>query len=56
MKGTSSRTLKRLNMKWLVLLAVLDMALVLFFIAPELIDGIALTKLAALRALCCPRT
>jgi len=51
MKAISSRTLKPLNMRWLVLLAVLDMAVVLLFIAPEMIDGIALTKLAVARAL-----
>lgn len=51
MSTTSSRTLKPLNMKWLVLLAVLDVVVILFFVAPELIDGIPLTKLAVIRAL-----
>lgn len=36
MKATASRTLKPL--KWLVVLAVLDMVVVLFFVAPDLID------------------
>jgi hypothetical protein len=51
MKATSSRTLNPLNIKWLVLLAVLDMIIVLFFVAPELTDRITLTKLAVMRAL-----
>jgi hypothetical protein len=51
MKTTSSRSLKSLNLKWLVLLAVLDAVAVLFFVAPEMVDGITLTKLAVMRAL-----
>jgi hypothetical protein len=51
MKGASSQELKPLYMKWLVLLALSDMVVVLFFVAPELIDSITLTKLAAMRAL-----
>lgn len=51
MSATSSRTLKPLNMKWLVLLAALDVIVILLFVAPELIDGVALTKLAVMRAL-----
>src|SRR5437764_2412021 len=51
MKATSSRSLKSSNLKWLVLLAVLDAVVALFLVSPEMIDGITLTKLAVMRAL-----
>jgi hypothetical protein len=51
MKAPSPRTLKPLYLKWLVLLAVLDVIVVLLFVAPELIDGITLTKMTVMRVL-----
>ena len=36
MKSNGERSLKSLNMKWLVLLAVADVLAVLFFVAPVL--------------------
>jgi hypothetical protein len=44
---TRSGAMKAANIKWLVMLAVLDAALVFLFIAPELVDA---GTLAALRA------
>lgn len=51
MKNSSERSLKSLNMKWLVLLAVADVLAVLFFVAPELIKGVSLTQIGAGRVL-----
>lgn len=51
MKNTDERSLKSLNMKWLVLLAVADMLAVLFFVAPELIKGASLTQVGVGRVL-----
>ena len=50
-KGSSDRSLKSLNMKWLVALASLDVAVVLAFLTPELISGSAWDNVAAARAL-----
>ncbi|EHP42302.1 hypothetical protein OR16_15274 [Cupriavidus basilensis OR16] len=46
-----SHVLKDANIKWLVMLAVLDAAVVLLFIAPELVDA---SKMAILRASASP--
>jgi hypothetical protein len=48
---TRSDALKAGNIKWLVMLAVLDAAVVFLFIAPELVDA---SKLAILRASASP--
>lgn len=39
MKSNGERSLKSLNMKWLVLLAVADVLCVLLFVAPDLLNG-----------------
>lgn len=44
MSNSGERSLKSLNMKWLVLLAVADVLAVLFFVAPELANGASLTQ------------
>lgn len=44
MRNNGERSLKSLNMKWLILLAVTDMLVILFFIAPELLKGTSLTQ------------
>lgn len=44
MKNGSERSLKSLNTKWLVMLAVVDVLLVLLFVAPELLSGATLTQ------------
>lgn len=51
MKGNGERSLKSLNMKWLVLLAVADVLVVLFFVAPELVKGASLTEVGVGRVL-----
>jgi hypothetical protein len=51
MKNNGGRSLKSLNMKWLVMLVVADMLVVLFFIAPELIEGFSLTQIGIGRVL-----
>lgn len=51
MKGNSERSLKSLNMKWLVLLAVADLLGVLFLVAPELIAGTSLAEVGVARVL-----
>lgn len=51
MKTNPDRSLKSLNMKWLVMLAVLDLFLVLFFVAPEIIKDATLNQLAVMRSL-----
>jgi hypothetical protein len=48
---TTSRTLKPLYVKWLVLLVAFDAVVVLFFIMPDLVEGSTLTRLTVLRAL-----
>jgi hypothetical protein len=45
------RSLKSLNMKWLVLLGVADALAVLFFLAPELVNGVSLTQVGVGRVL-----
>lgn len=54
MKTASNRSMKSLNMTWLVMLAVLDTVFVMFFVAPEMIEGATLTGLATMRALVTP--
>jgi len=49
--NNSERSLKSLNMKWLVLLAVADVLVVLFFVAPELVKGASLTQVGIGRLL-----
>lgn len=45
MKKNGERSLKSLNMKWLVLLAIADVLFVLLFVAPDLLNGISLTQI-----------
>lgn len=49
MKQESGRSLKSLNMKWLVMLASLDVLAVILFIAPELVESASWSRLAVLR-------
>lgn len=51
MKNNGERSLKSLNMKWLVLLAAADVLLVLLFFAPDLLSGVTLTQIGIGRAL-----
>lgn len=51
MKNNGKRSLKSLNMKWLVLLAVCDVLVVLFFVAPEVVSGASLTQIGIGRVL-----
>lgn len=51
MKNSGERSLKSLNMKWLVLLAASDVLAVLFFIAPEVVSGASLTQVGIGRVL-----
>nr|WP_298727304.1 hypothetical protein [uncultured Steroidobacter sp.] len=51
MKNNGERSLKSLNMKWLVLLAIADVLAVLFFVAPELVSGASLTQVGLGRVL-----
>lgn len=51
MKGGGERSLKSLNMKWLVLLAVADVLGVLFFLVPEVVKGASLTGVGIGRVL-----
>ncbi|MCO6414059.1 MAG: hypothetical protein J5I92_15075 [Thiogranum sp.] len=51
MKSNGERSLKSLNMKWLVLLAVADVLAVLFFVAPEILSGASLTQVGIGRVL-----
>lgn len=51
MRNNGERSLKSLNMKWLVLLAVADVLVVLVFVAPELVKGASLTQLGIGRVL-----
>lgn len=50
-KGAADRSLKSLNMKWLVMLAGLDIVVVLVFLAPELISGASWGTVAVARSL-----
>jgi hypothetical protein len=45
MKSNGERSLKSLNMKWLVLLAAADILFVLLFIAPDLLSGVTLSQI-----------
>ena len=51
MKKDGNQSLKSLNMKWLVLLAVADVLFLLLFIAPEVMNGATLTQLGIGRIL-----
>lgn len=51
MKGGRERSLKTLNIKWLVLLAVADMLAVLLFVVPEILGGTTLTQVGIGRIL-----
>lgn len=51
MKGSGERSLKSLNMKWLVLLALADALAVLLFVAPELLGGALVSQLGIGRIL-----
>lgn len=50
MKVNSDRSLKSLNMKWLVMLPMLDLILVLVFVAPEILNDTTLNQLAVMRS------
>jgi hypothetical protein len=50
-KPDSDRSLKSLNMKWLVLLVSLDVVIVLLFVAPEFIEGASWSTVAVMRGL-----
>lgn len=51
MKNNAERSLKSLNMKWLVLLAAADVLFVLLFVAPDLLNGVTLTQIGVGRVL-----
>ena len=51
MKNNGERSLKSLNMKWLVLLAAADVFFVLLFVAPDLLNGVTLTQISIGRVL-----
>lgn len=51
MKNNGERSLKSLNMKWLVLLAAADVLFVLLFVAPDLLNGVTLTQIGVGRVL-----
>jgi hypothetical protein len=51
MKNNGERSLKSLNMKWLVLLAAADVLFVLLFVAPDLLNGVTLTQIGIGRVL-----
>ena len=51
MKNNGERSLKSLNMKWLVLLAAADVLFVLLFVAPDLLSGVTLTQIGVGRVL-----
>ena len=51
MKNNGERSLKSLNMKWLVLLAAADVLFILLFVAPDLLNGITLTQIGIGRVL-----
>ena len=46
MKNNSERSLKSLNMKWLVLLGIADLLVLLAFVAPELLNGATFTQIS----------
>lgn len=51
MRHNGERSLKSLNMKWLVLLAAADVLFVLLFLAPDLMNGVTLTQIGIGRVL-----
>ena len=51
MKNNGERSLKSLNMKWLVLLAAADVLFVLLFVSPNLLNGVTLTQIGIGRVL-----
>ena len=51
MKPVPDRSLKSLNITWLVMLAVLDMIVVVLFVAPEVIKETTWNQLAVMRGL-----
>lgn len=51
MKNNGERSLKSLNMKWLVLMAAADVLFVLLFVAPDLLNGVTLTQIGIGRVL-----
>lgn len=51
MKSNGERSLKSLNMKWLVLLAAADVLFVLLFVVPDLLKGVTLTQVGIGRVL-----
>lgn len=51
MKSNGERSLKSLNMKWLVLLAAADVLFVLLFVVPDLLNGVTLTQVGIGRVL-----
>lgn len=51
MTSNGERSLKSLNMKWLVLLATADVLFVLLFVAPDLLNGVTLTQIGIGRVL-----
>lgn len=51
MKNNGERSLKSLNMKWLVMLAAADVLFVLLFVAPDLLNGVTLTQVGIGRVL-----
>lgn len=51
MRSNGERSLKSLNMKWLVLLAVADVLAILLFVAPEVLRGVSLTQVGIGRVL-----
>lgn len=51
MKNNGERSLKSLNMKWLVMLTAADVLFVLLFVAPDLLNGVSLTEVGIGRVL-----
>jgi hypothetical protein len=49
MKSGPERSLKSQNMKWLVMMAIADIAIVVGFLVPGLVEGITLTTAAIVR-------
>lgn len=51
MKQGPERSLKSLNLKWLMALATMDTIVMVLFVAPELVTGVTTTQLGLYRAL-----
>jgi len=51
MKDNGKRSLKSLNMKWLMMLAAADVLFVLLFVPPDLLKGITQTEIGVWRVL-----